>query len=94
VKESNPQIKIAVNVLYKTLWLTQSSRRRTTIPDSELNKNTSAAKWDEGSRGTTQIQKDYCPFLMLLNAEYAAFLRRLGVSTHPAPESSHQPLSL
>ena len=52
-------------------------------------------KRDEGSRGTTLIQKNRSSFLRLLNAETRrGFPRRLGGSTRAAPESSHQPLSL
>ena len=58
-------------------------------------KKPSAAKWDEGFRGTTQIQKGRSPFLGILNAEIrSVFTEKLRGSTCPWYESSHRPLSL
>jgi len=66
----------AVPALYKTVVHPMNKRR--------INKNTPAAKWDEGFRGTTQIQKGRSPFLGILNAEIrSVFTEKLRGSTCP-----------
>jgi hypothetical protein len=55
-------------------------------------KKSPAAKWDEGSRGTTQIQKSMSSFLNILNADIrSGFPEKLRVSTRPARKGSHHP---
>ena len=60
-----------------------------------VRKKSLAAIWDEGFRGTTQIQRNCCFSLIVLNADKRfGFPKKLRVSTRSARKGSHQPPSL